>query len=217
MKRQSKESISLPTIASLLVSVKNSVIDYQAKLFPFAKAFLGICLSGNSGRLLLIATACLVIEGCSTALITAGVLDKPAQERMFSAVDRVELEALAKKPIASRMSADGKVVDLYSYVDGEAGVVGKSGRRPMSGERVGRAIGTLVSAGLFEVALVPAALFERSEATRQFYVVYAPDNRILAICYPKYPVNLPDREESLCDSEPATEVTKRTIKNKVAE
>jgi hypothetical protein len=217
MKRQSKEPISLPTIASLLVSVKNSVIDYQAKLFPFAKAFFGIYLSGNSRRLLLIATACLVIEGCSTALITAGVLDKPAQERMFSAVDRVELEALAKKPIASQMSADGKIVDLYSYVDGEAGVVGKSGRRPMSGERVGRAIGTLVSAGLFEVALVPAALFERSEATRQFYVVYAPDNRILAICYPGYAGNVLDREESLCDSEPAPEVTKRTIKNKVAE
>lgn len=217
MKRQSKESISLPTITSLLVSVKNSVIDYQAKLFPFAKAFLGICLSGNSGRLLLIATSCLVIEGCSTALITAGVLDRPAQERMFSAVDRVELEALAKKPIASRTSADGKVVDLYSYVDGEAGVVGKSGRRPMSGERTARAIVTLVSAGVFEIALVPAALFERSEATRQFYVVYTPNNRILAICYPGYAVNVPDREQSLCDSEPAPVVTKRTIKSEVAE
>jgi len=217
MKRQSKESISLPTIASLLVSVKNSVIDCQAKLYPFAKAFLGICLSGNSGPLLLIAAACLVIEGCSTALITAGVLDRPAQERMFSAVDRVELEAFARKPIVSRTSADGKVVDLHSYVDGEAGVVGKSGRRPMSGERTARAIVTLMSASVFEIALVPAALFERSEATRQFYVVYTPDNRIRAICYTQYPVNLPDHEESLCDSEPPPEVTKRTIKSEVAE
>jgi hypothetical protein len=46
MNKQAKESIILPTIASLLLSVKNTVIEYQAKLFPFVKAFLGICLSG---------------------------------------------------------------------------------------------------------------------------------------------------------------------------
>ena len=159
-------------------------------------------------RLLLIATACLAIGGCSTALITAGVLDRPAQEGMFSAVDRVGLEALAGKPIASRTNTDGKVVDLYSYVDGEAGVVGKSGRRPMSGERTTRAILTLVSAGVFEIALVPAALYERSEATREFYVVYTHDNRILAICPPGDAVNVAGREQSLCDSESAPVVLK---------
>jgi hypothetical protein len=234
MNRQMMEpmKIMFPTVASLLRSVKNMVIKYQTKLFPFAKAFFGLrlsdlplvsCVSGgsgqkragniwdatiNSGRLLLIATACLAIGGCSTALITAGVLDRPAQERMFSAMDRAGLEVLAGKPIVSRTNADSKVVDLYSYVDGEAGVVGKSGRRPMSGERTARAIGTLVSAGVFEVALVPAALHERSKATRKFYVVYTPDNHILAICYPKYPVNVADLEESLRDSEPTPVVTK---------
>lgn len=200
----------LSTIASLLLSVKNTVIEYQTKLFPFARVFLGFCLSGSSGRLLLIATACLATEGCSTALITTGVLDRPAQERMFSAVDRSGLEALAKKPIASRTTVDGKIVDLYSYVDGEAGVIG-SKHRTMSGERIGRAIGTLVSGGIFEIPMVPTALLERSNATRKFYVVYAPDNCILAICYFRgYPVNrkytvnpdsdiIPGREDSLCD------------------
>jgi hypothetical protein len=201
----------LSTIASLLLSVKNTVIEYQTKLFPFARAFFGFCLSGNSGRLLLIAAACLAIGGCSTALITVGVLDRPEQEGMFSAVNRHGLEALAGKPIASRTNVDGKVVDLYSFVDGEAG------RRPMRGNRAGFAFATLMTAGFFEPLMVPSALYERSLRTRTFYVVYAPDNRILAICYPGYLVILPDREESLCDSEPAPEVTKTTIKNKVAE
>lgn len=208
MNEQAKESITLPTIISFLVSVKNTVIGHQVKLLPFAKAFLKLHPPGNLGLLLLVATVCLTTGGCSTALITVGVLDRPAQERMFSAMDRTGLEILAGKPIVSRTNTDGKVVDLYSYIDGEAGVVGKSGRRPMSGERTARAIGTLVSAGVFEIALVPAALLERSEATRKFYVVYTPDNRILVICYPKYPVNVPDREESLCDSEPEPVVTK---------
>jgi hypothetical protein len=217
MNRQAKEltKAMLSTIASLLLSVKNTVIEYQTKLFPLAKAFLGLCLSGNSGRLLLIATACLATGGCSTALITTGVLDRPAQERMFSAVDRAGLEALAKKPIASKTTADGKNVDLYSYVDGEAGVIGRRGR-PMHGERVGRAVMTVLTSGYFEVLMVPVALLERSEATRKFYVVYAPDNRILAVCYPNYPVDVPGREDSLCNSEPAPEATKRTITSEVA-
>jgi hypothetical protein len=48
MNRQSKEltKAMLSTIASLVLSVKNIVIEYQTKLFPFAKAFLGLCLSG---------------------------------------------------------------------------------------------------------------------------------------------------------------------------
>lgn len=48
MNRQTKEltKAMLSTIASLVLSVKNTVIEYQAKLFPFAKAFLGLCLSG---------------------------------------------------------------------------------------------------------------------------------------------------------------------------
>jgi len=153
-------------------------------------------------RLLLIATAYLAIGGCSTAIITVGVLDRPEQEGMFSAVDRPGLEALAGKPIASRTNVDGKVVDLYSFVDGEAGVIGRRGR-PMHGERAGLAFYTLMTAGFFEPLMVPFALDERSRATRTFYVVYAPDNRILAICPSKYPYNLTDHEKSLCDSEPA--------------
>jgi hypothetical protein len=48
MNTQAREStkIMLPTKVSLLLTVKNTIIEYQAKLFPFAKAFLGICLSG---------------------------------------------------------------------------------------------------------------------------------------------------------------------------
>jgi hypothetical protein len=48
MNRQAKEltKAMLSTIASLVLSVKNIVIEYQTKLFPFAKAFLGLCLSG---------------------------------------------------------------------------------------------------------------------------------------------------------------------------
>ena len=61
MNRQAKESkkIMIAAVAALVLSVKNTVIDYQAKLFPFAKAFLGLCLtvfllvscaSGGSGQ-----------------------------------------------------------------------------------------------------------------------------------------------------------------------
>jgi hypothetical protein len=48
MNRQTKESrkFMISAVAALLLSVKNTVIDYQAKLFPFAKGFLGLCLSG---------------------------------------------------------------------------------------------------------------------------------------------------------------------------
>jgi hypothetical protein len=48
MNRQAKEltKTMLSAVASLLLSVKNAAIDYQAKLFPFAKSFLGLCLSG---------------------------------------------------------------------------------------------------------------------------------------------------------------------------
>lgn len=207
MNEQAKESITLPTIISFLVSVKNTVIGHQVKLLPFGKAFLGLHPPGNLGLLLLVATVCLTTGGCSTALITVGVLDKPEQEQMFSAMDRAGLEALAKKPIASRTSVDGKTVDLYSYLDGEAGVIGKR-RAPMHGARLGMAFSTLMLAGYGEVIAVPAALIARSRATREFYVVYAPDNRILAICYPQFAVNISDREQSLCDNEPAPLISK---------
>lgn len=47
MNRQAKGSrkIMIPAVAALLLSVKNTVIDYQVKLLPFTKAFLGLCLS----------------------------------------------------------------------------------------------------------------------------------------------------------------------------
>ena len=82
MNEQAKESITLPTIISFLVSVKNTVIGHQVKLLPFGKAFLGLHPPGNLGLLLLVATVCLTTGGCSTALITVGVLDKPEQEQM---------------------------------------------------------------------------------------------------------------------------------------
>lgn len=159
-------------------------------------------------RLILIAVACIVMGGCSTALITFGVLDRTEQDQMFSATDRTGLETFAGTPVASRINPDGTVVDLYNYIDGEAGVVGKSGRRPMHGERAYRTIATLMTAGFFEPFLILAALSERSEATRTFYVVYAPDNSILAICHPAHTVNVSDREKSLCDRESAPVVEK---------
>jgi len=159
-------------------------------------------------RLIVIAAVCIVMEGCSTALITFGVLDRTEQDQMFSATDRTGLETFAGTPVASRTNPDGTVVNLYRYIDGEAGVVGRKGRRPMHGERGYRAIATVASAGFFEPFLLLAALTERSEATRTFYVVYAPDNRILAICHPADTVNVPECEPSLCDCESAPEAEK---------
>jgi len=137
-----------------------------------------------------------ILSGCSTILITSGVLDYPDQKRMFMANTRTELEAVAGSPIASRITPDGNNVDLYEYVDGEAGVIGSEGR-PMSGERWGRAGVTVLTVGLFEIIMVPVAIFERSEATREIYVIYSPDDNILAICPKKYT----HEQDTLCDSE----------------
>ncbi|MDD1776381.1 MAG: hypothetical protein LUP94_03400, partial [Candidatus Methanomethylicus sp.] len=48
MKGRSKDpnTIMIPTKVSLLILVKNIIANYQSKLFPFARAFLGLCLSG---------------------------------------------------------------------------------------------------------------------------------------------------------------------------
>jgi len=48
MNRQAKELTKdmVSIIALLVLSVKNTVINYQAKLFPFARVFFGFCLSG---------------------------------------------------------------------------------------------------------------------------------------------------------------------------
>lgn len=48
MNRQVKEltKAMVSAIASLLLSVKNTFIEYQTKLIPFAKAFFGFCLAG---------------------------------------------------------------------------------------------------------------------------------------------------------------------------
>lgn len=196
------EGISISAAATPLLFKRNRFVAYQAKPFPIATAFRRLCLSGNTGRLLLIFNACLAIQGCSTALITAGVLDRPAQERMFSAVDRAGLEVLAKKPIPSMKDADGRIVDVYSYIDGEAKVFGKSHPNSMRRERLFKALATALTGGYLEVFMVPTALYERSRATRQFYVVYTPDNLILAICWPNCLVDVPGHDPSLCYGEP---------------
>jgi hypothetical protein len=48
MNKQAKESkkITIPAVAALLLSVKNTFIEHQARLFPFARAFFGFCLAG---------------------------------------------------------------------------------------------------------------------------------------------------------------------------
>ena len=48
MEAQTRESkkITIPAVAALLLSVENTFIEHQARLFPFARAFLGLCLSG---------------------------------------------------------------------------------------------------------------------------------------------------------------------------
>jgi hypothetical protein len=136
------------------------------------------------------------LVSCSTYLITSGVLDEPDQKVMLSANTRQEFESVAGTPTKSKTTPKGNKVDLYEYVDGEAGVIGSEGR-PMSGERGGRAIATAITVGLFEILMVPTALSERSEAMRRIYVVYSLDDSILAICPNKYT----DEQDTLCDSE----------------
>jgi len=152
--------------------------------------------SGDWTKLILVLFFLSSLLGCSTYLITSGVLDAPDQEKMFKAKTRDELEAYVGEPVKSRMSQKGNLVDLYEYVDGAAGVIGQSGR-PMSGERTGRAGMTALFAGITEIFMVPVAVSERADATRKIHVIYSPDDNILAICPNKYT----DEQDDLCQSE----------------
>jgi len=128
-----------------------------------------------------------VLSGCSTYLITSGVLDEPEQEKMFNATSREEIERYLGPCLESRKQHNGKTIDLYEYVDGQAGVIGHAGR-PMSGqsERGARAAGTVFTLGLLEIFMIPTAMSERSEATRYLYVIYGQNDQILAICPNEY-------------------------------
>ena len=117
------------------------------------------------------------LSGCSTAIRTVGVLDAPEKKQMYTAKTRTEFEALAGKPIASRAASDGMRVDLYEYVDGEANDLGNSQLIFSS------TVFAILTAGLSEIMSVPLASIDRSEATSELYVIYASDNRILAICH----------------------------------
>ena len=144
----------------------------------------------------------LSITGCSTYLITHGVLDSAEQRAMRLAETRSEFETIVGEPIGTRKTAEGCQVNLYRYVDGEANVIGQSGR-PMSGERTGRAGVTALTVGVFEPLMVPVALHERAEATREIYVLYSRDGRILAICPPSRAH--PHQSDDRCNSVPRPE------------
>lgn len=157
----------------------------------------------------------LALSGCSTFLISHGVLDAPEKKAMRVAKTRAEFEAIVGKPIGSRETAAGLRVELYRYVDGEAAVVGLGGR-PMSGERTGRAFVTGLTMGIFEPLMVPTAMNERRKATREIYVIYARDDRILAICSLTMP-NSGDQGH-LCAAEPPPEAdSKRDQPDRFAE
>lgn len=150
--------------------------------------------------LLISALCCLcILSSCSAFLITAGVLDAPEKHRMFTAQTRKEFEALTGRPIESRISNTGNKVDLYEYVDGEAEVIGTRGGRSMSGagERVGLAVVTVLTGGLYEIFMIPVAIHERAEATRKIHVIYSSDDNLLAIC----PNRFSGKQDDLCHSE----------------
>jgi len=117
---------------------------------------------------------------------------------MFTTNTRNEIEEFLGLPVKSVKSPNGNKVDLYEYVDGEAGVIG-SGDRAMSGstERGMRATLTVLTLGTSEILMIPTAMSERSEATKYIYVIYASDDHIMAIC----PNNYTRKQDSVCDSE----------------
>ena len=86
MNRQAKEltKAMLSTIASLLLSVKNTVIEYQAKLFPFAKAFLGLCLSG-----LLLVSCASGLQGRKGLAMYGGEIIHKFQERIAQSMVKI--------------------------------------------------------------------------------------------------------------------------------
>jgi len=129
----------------------------------------------------LIVLTCFGVFGCSAALMTVGVLDAPEQTRMFQSVSRTEFEEIAGKPISSRITPTGRVVCLYQYVDGEAGVVG-SRNDSFSESRKFDLFASLFFMGVFEPIVTPVTMWERSEATRQIYVIYDSSETIQAVC-----------------------------------
>jgi len=129
----------------------------------------------------LIVVTCLGAIGCSAALMTVGVLDEPEQNRMFQSLTRIEFEEIAGKPISSRNTPTGRVVCHYQYVDGEAGVIG-SQDESFSESRKFSLFSSLIFAGVFEPILTPVIMCERSEATRQIYVIYDSSENIQAMC-----------------------------------
>jgi hypothetical protein len=142
----------------------------------------------------LILAACLGSFGCSAALMTYGVLDAPEQKKMFESVTRAEFEEIAGKPVSSRTTPSGRKVCLYKYVDGEVGAIG-SRNGTFSEERKGHLFYTLCTGGLFEPIMVPVTMWERSESTRQIYVIYDSSEHIQAIC------RVSKQADPLCASE----------------
>jgi hypothetical protein len=129
----------------------------------------------------LMLVTCLGAFGCSAALMTVGVLDEPEQNRMFQSQTRIEFEQIAGKAISSRITPTGRVVCHYKYVDGEAGVVG-SRDDSFSESRKFDLFASLLFMGVFEPVVTPVTMWERSEATRQIYVIYDSSENIQAIC-----------------------------------
>ena len=147
-----------------------------------------------------------ILPGCSSAIMTIGVLDAAEQRALRASETRSEFEAVVGGPDASRTTSDGGAVVLYSYVDGEAPVWGRRGGSFSDGRGLHTAL-TALSLGMLEPAMVPTAMAARSQATREIYVIYDADGRILAICPPKVTSAAP-----LCDAEAAPKTNSRLDK-----
>jgi hypothetical protein len=144
--------------------------------------------------LVIILAACLGAFGCTPALMTFGVLDAPEQKKMFESFTRAEFEEIAGKPVSSRTTPSGRKVCLYKYVDGEVGVIGRR-NGTFSEERELYLFSTIAFCGLFEPIMVPVTMWERSESTRQIYVIYDSSEHIQAVC------RVSKQADPLCASE----------------
>lgn len=113
--------------------------------------------------------------------MTYGVLDAPEKDKMWNSVTRNEFEETAGKPASSRTTSAGQKVCLYKYVDGDARVVGSYHGSFSEMRKVDLSV-SVFYLGIFEPLAVPAVMLQRSEATRQIYVIYDSSDHIQAIC-----------------------------------
>jgi hypothetical protein len=122
----------------------------------------------------------LALSNCSTALMTVGVLDTEDQEKMFNAKNRTELESIVGRSVKSSVNNTGNKVEIYEYINGEAGVVGTK-KSSLKQNRGLSLYNTLTTYGILEIFMIPAVISDRKEATSKIQVIYTSNDNILAI------------------------------------